>query len=104
MNLFMSLYLVVLFVALTPGVLLSLPPKASKMTVVVTHAVIFTAVWYFTHNLVYSMTYEGFQSEMGEEMNSEAAPNANAGMNANANAGMNANANPNATEGFRRKM
>ena len=90
----MSLYLIVLFVALTPGVLLSLPPKASKMTVVVTHAVVFTAVWYFTYKLVYSMTSEGFQNEMNEEMNSEAAPNANTGMNANANA----------TEGFRRKM
>jgi len=93
MNLFMSLYLAVLFVALTPGVLLSLPPKASKMTVVVTHAVVFTLVWHFTNRAVYDMTSEGFQNNENPEMNSN--------MNANANPNMNANANRN-SEGFKR--
>lgn len=87
----MSLYLAVLFVALTPGVLLSLPPKASKMTVVLTHAVVFTVIWHFTHRAVYSMTSEGFQNNMNAQMNSNANPN------------MNANANSNAMEGFKRK-
>jgi len=49
----------ILFVALTPGVLVNLPPRCSKYVVLATHAVIFTAVWHFTHKMVRRIT-EGF--------------------------------------------
>ena len=49
----MTLYAAVLFFVLTPGVLLSLPPGASKLTVAATHAVVFAAVWHFTYKMVY---------------------------------------------------
>lgn len=36
---------VLLFVALTPGILLVLPPKSSKYIVAITHGVVFSALW-----------------------------------------------------------
>jgi len=72
MNLYMSLYLAVLFVALTPGVLLTLPKGGNKMTVAVVHGLVFAVVWYFTHRMAfrYSMQLSGFQDM--NAMNGEA--------------------------------
>ena len=47
----MALYAAVLFYALTPGVLVSLPPGASRMTVNLTHAVVFGVVFALTHKM-----------------------------------------------------
>lgn len=52
-------YLAVLFVVLTPGVLLTLPKSGSKLVVAITHAVVFVAIWYFTRRFV----VEKFQDE-----------------------------------------
>ena len=46
------LYLAVLFFVLTPGVLVSLPPGGSKLTVAIVHAVVFALVYHFTHKVV----------------------------------------------------
>ena len=69
MNLFMTLYLAALFVALTPGVLLTLPKGGNKMTVAVVHGLVFAVVWYFTHTMAfrYSMQLSGFQDMNMEE-------------------------------------
>jgi hypothetical protein len=48
----MMVYAAVLFYLLTPGVLVSLPPGASRMTTNLTHAVVFSVVWCYTHKLV----------------------------------------------------
>lgn len=56
MNVWMSLFMAVLFVLLTPGVLLRLPPGGSKLVVAATHAVVFALVYHFTHKLVWNMT------------------------------------------------
>ena len=45
-------FVVVLFVALTPGVLLRLPPGGSKLTVAAVHGVVFALVYHFAHHLV----------------------------------------------------
>jgi hypothetical protein len=81
MNLFMTLYLAALFVALTPGVLLTLPKGGNKMTVAVVHGLVFAVVWYFTHRMVfrYSMQLSGFQN-----MNMEENTNTNTNTNTNA--------------------
>lgn len=65
MNLFASLYVVLLFVLLTPGVLLTLPKGGSKLTVAVVHGLVFAVVWHFTNNMVLRATagLEGFQTE-----------------------------------------
>jgi hypothetical protein len=63
MNLFMSLYLAALFVALTPGVLLTLPKGGKKLTVALVHGIVFAVVWHFTNRMVRRATagFEGFQ-------------------------------------------
>jgi len=63
MSLVTSLYLALLFVALTPGVLLSLPPGGSKLTVAVVHGLVFAVVYHFTHKAVWRATahMDGFQ-------------------------------------------
>ena len=68
-NLYMAVYVVALFVALTPGVLLSLPPKGSKMVVAATHAVVFAVVLSITCKAVWRMTQsmQGFQDVPEEE-------------------------------------
>lgn len=49
----MAVYAAVLFYLLTPGVLVSLPPGASRQTVNLTHAVVFGVVWMLTSKAVY---------------------------------------------------
>jgi hypothetical protein len=44
-------FVALLFVALTPGVLLRLPPGGSKLTVAVVHGVVFALVYHFTHRI-----------------------------------------------------
>jgi hypothetical protein len=52
-SVYMSLFIAVLFFALVPGVLVSLPQGGSKMTVAATHAVVFALVYHFTHKAVW---------------------------------------------------
>lgn len=61
MSLLTTLYIAVLFFVLTPGVLVSLPPKCSKLTVALTHAAIFAVVYQLTHKVVARVLNEGFE-------------------------------------------
>ncbi len=56
MNLVLFVVFVALFVALTPSVLLRLPANGSKITVAVTHGIIFALVWTIIYRPVMSMT------------------------------------------------
>jgi len=61
----MFIYAFLLFFVLTPGVLVYLPPKSSKMIVAAVHALVFAIVWTFTNKLVWKATaglFEGLQS------------------------------------------
>ena len=49
----MALYAPALFYVLTPGIVLSLPPGGSKITVALTHAAVFGLVWMLTHKAVW---------------------------------------------------
>jgi hypothetical protein len=64
--LLVSLYLAALFVALTPGVLLTLPKGGNRLTVAVVHGLVFAAIWYFTRNAVLEAT-EGFQARTARQ-------------------------------------
>ena len=55
MSLIVSLYAAILFFILTPGILLSLPPKGGKYTVAAVHALVFALVFYFTYKLVWRL-------------------------------------------------
>lgn len=49
----MFFFVAFLFFILTPGIVLSLPPKGSKCTVALTHAVIFAFVFCLIHKSVW---------------------------------------------------
>jgi hypothetical protein len=53
----MSIFVFVLFFLLTPGVLLSLPPRGTKYEVALVHAAVFTLVYHLTHKLVWHYFY-----------------------------------------------
>ena len=79
MNALMSLYVFILFFVLTPGVLLSLPPKSSKLVVAATHALVFTLVYWATHKIVWKFTtrvFEGLENkeEQDEQEEQEEKP------------------------------
>ena len=63
MNVLFSLYVLVLFFVLTPGILVTLPKNGSKMMVTAVHGVIFAVVLFLTGRAVWMMTagaMEGF--------------------------------------------
>jgi hypothetical protein len=62
MNLFITFYIGLLFFALTPSILVSLPPKGTKYTVALFHSAVFALVFHFTHPFVLKITkgIEGF--------------------------------------------
>ena len=71
----MTVFTTILFVLLTPGVLLSLPPKGSLMAQAVVHGLIFALVYHFTHKAVwrFSMKMDGYD-DMGGETQTAGAP------------------------------
>lgn len=58
----MLLYITALFVALTPGILLTLPSKGSKLMVAIVHAMVFTLILCLTYKQVYGFMMEHFTS------------------------------------------
>jgi hypothetical protein len=63
----MFIYAFLLFFVLTPGVLVYLPPKGSKMVVAAVHALVFAIVWTFTNKLVWKATaglFEGYSGNL----------------------------------------
>jgi len=52
MHILMSVYIALLFVLLTPGILLRLPPGGSKLTVAVVHGIVFAIVTHFSYRTV----------------------------------------------------
>ena len=57
------LYAFVLFFVLTPGILITLPPKSKKLVVAATHGLVFALVWTLTHKFVWKASrgiFEGF--------------------------------------------
>jgi hypothetical protein len=66
MRLTSTLYLMVLFFVLTPGVLLTLPSKGSVYLVALVHAAVFGIVYKLTHKAVYRYFSEGFEAERGQ--------------------------------------
>ena len=51
----LTIYSVILFFILTPGILVRLPLGGSKITVALTHAVIYGLVWFFTSHFAWQM-------------------------------------------------
>ena len=61
----MGLFVGLLFVALTPGVLVRIPKRGKPLTVALVHGVVFGVVFYFAAKMLYNAGYiEGFNSEL----------------------------------------
>ena len=56
MNVYTAIFAALLFIVLTPGVLLSIPPGGSKLAVAATHGIVFAVVYYFTNSAVMDAT------------------------------------------------
>ena len=56
MNFLITAYVVILFILLTPNMLVRLPPNGSKMTVTLVHALIFGLVFSMTHKTVMQLS------------------------------------------------
>ena len=62
MNAYVYAYIIILFIAVTPGILLHFPHVGNGYIVAITHGIIFALIWEYTHKYVYRNTYsEGFQ-------------------------------------------
>ena len=67
MNVKFSIFVVLLFVLLTPGILLRLPPKGGKFIVALVHGVVFAVVLCLAYK--YASRYiEGNTSMMKKEL------------------------------------
>ena len=55
---------IILFIALTPGVIISLPPEGSKLTIAVVHGIIFSILWMFIYRIINNI-YEGYKNMIG---------------------------------------
>ena len=55
-----SLYAAILFVLLTPGLILRIPSKGSLLTASIVHAIVFGVLLYFISKLVYQYGMENF--------------------------------------------
>lgn len=53
----MFLFSALLFFLLTPGILLTLPPKGKKITVAVVHAIVFGLVFALSHKTLMRLSY-----------------------------------------------
>ncbi len=64
MHSYIGIYITALFIALTPGIIMTLPKGGSKIKVAITHGLLFAALMYFTYvpvsRILHSM--ESFQS------------------------------------------
>ena len=68
MNIAMAIFFAILFFILSPGILLRLPNKGSKVTVAATHAVIFGILCFFAGKLFWNLSkklrFEGFETTL----------------------------------------
>ena len=64
MNVFVTVYVALLFMVLTPGILLTIPKGGSKLVVAAVHGLVFAVVYHFTHKMVWklSLRLDGFQN------------------------------------------
>jgi hypothetical protein len=63
MNHLMTIFVAALFFVLTPGILLTLPPKGSKVVVALTHAIVFSVVLHLVYKRVQHWTVSGFEDK-----------------------------------------
>jgi hypothetical protein len=53
----MLIFITLLFALLSPGILITLPPKASPLIVALTHGLVFALIYCLIHKQVFKMLY-----------------------------------------------
>lgn len=66
-NIVTSVFAALLFVALTPGVLLRIPPKGGKWTVLLVHALVYFLIYFLFHGMVNRTFNRGFRQGFGNK-------------------------------------
>lgn len=56
-NYLMSLYVALLFIILTPGVLVRIPKRSSLLIAAIVHGIIFAIIYHLTHKYIWNHTY-----------------------------------------------
>jgi len=74
MSVILFIVIVALFVALTPGILLSLPPKGSKLVVALTHGIVFAVVLKLIYKPIWKFTSRMEGLKELDEKEDEAIP------------------------------
>lgn len=59
------LYQMILFVVLTPGLLLRIPPRGSLLIAAIVHSLVFALIFHFTHKFVGSSMESFEDGDMG---------------------------------------
>ena len=67
MYVLLFVFLVALFVAFVPGVLVTLPPRSSRKVILLTHGVLFALVWGLLHGTL-SVLASSFNYRIGNGM------------------------------------
>ena len=62
----MFIFITLLYYVLTPGILITIPPKSSKKIVALVHALVYSTVLYFIYKIVFNID-EGFQTYTEEQ-------------------------------------
>jgi hypothetical protein len=57
----MSVFVAFLFVLLTPGILIRLPPRGSLLSAAMVHGIVFAILFYLTHQFVWKALYGGIE-------------------------------------------
>lgn len=76
MNWIITIYITLLFFVLVPGVLITLPIKRDKITIAAAHALLFAAIWHFTHKMVWQLSNnisEGFEEGLIDSSGNKAS-------------------------------
>jgi hypothetical protein len=76
MHLLMLAFSSLLFFLLTPGILVTLPRRGSKVVVALTHAVVFASLYHLTHHAVWQFvsSLDGFKERFANSPNMPMLP------------------------------
>ena len=66
-DIWMAVYVGILFVLLTPDVLVCIPKRSSSLTSAVVHGILFALVYFFTYKIVANMIHRNVEG-YGEAM------------------------------------
>jgi len=65
-DIYMAIYVGILFILLTPDVLVCIPKRSSSLTSAIVHGILFAVIYYFTYKIVFDMVKGNVKEGYGE--------------------------------------